>query len=61
MLFKEEIDTIKFDACVKKALEHELKYKRMEEMPEHVAQELKDCAKMMAELDDTMQSIHKML
>ena len=33
----------------------------MEEMPEHVAQELKDCAKMMAELDDTMQSIHKML
>ena len=28
MLFKEEIDTIKFDACVKKALEHELKYRK---------------------------------
>ena len=28
MLFKEEIDTIKFDACVKKALEQELKYRK---------------------------------
>lgn len=42
------------------SLEHELKYKRKEEMPEKVAQELKDCAKYMAELDMTMERIHKM-
>ena len=54
-----QIRTVAMDTWA--SLEHELKYKRMEEMPEHVAQELKDCAKMMAELDDTMQSIHKML
>ena len=54
-----QIRTVAMDTWA--SLEHELKYKRVEEMPEHVAQELKDCAKMMAELDDTMQSIHKML
>ena len=53
-----QIRTVAMDTWA--SLEHELKYKRTEEMPEQVAQELKDCAKMMAKLDDTMQNIHKM-
>ena len=54
-----QIRTIAMDTWA--SLEHELKYKRTKDMPEKVAQELKDCAKSMAELDATMQRIHKML
>lgn len=53
-----QIRTIAMDTWA--SLEHELKYKRKEEMPEYVAEELKRCARSMAELDATMQRIHKM-
>ena len=53
-----QIRTIAMDTWA--SLDHELKYKRKDEMPEYVAQELKDCAKSMAELDSTMERIHKM-
>lgn len=54
-----QIRTIAMDTWA--SLEHELKYKRKEEMPEYVADELKVCAKTMADLDTTMERIHKML
>ena len=54
-----QIRTIAMDTWA--SLEHELKYKQKEELPEHVAEELKECAYSMAEIDDTMQRIHKML
>lgn len=53
-----QIRTIAMDTWA--SLEHELKYKRKEDMPEHVAQELKLCAKSMADVDNTMERIHKM-
>lgn len=53
-----QIRTIAMDTWA--SLEHELKYKRKEQMPERVADELKRCARMMSELDATMQRIHKM-
>ncbi len=53
-----QIRTIAMDTWA--SLEHELKYKRKEEMPERVAEELKRCARTMAELDATMQRIHTM-
>ncbi len=53
-----QIRTIAMDTWA--SLEHELKYKRAEEMPEEVLQELKDCAKSMTEIDATMQRIHRM-
>lgn len=53
-----QIRTIAMDTWA--SLEHELKYKREEEMPEEVIQELKNCAKSMTEIDATMQRIHKM-
>ena len=54
-----QIRTIAMDTWA--SLEHELKYKRKEDMPRYVVQELKNCAKSMAELDATMERIHKML
>lgn len=54
-----QIRTIAMDTWA--SLEHELKYKRKEEMPGYVIQELKNCAKSMAEIDATMERIHKML
>ena len=53
-----QIRTIAMDTWA--SLEHELKYKRKEDMPHHIAEELKRCARTMAELDATMQRIHKM-
>lgn len=53
-----QIRTIAMDTWA--SLEHELKYKRKDEMPEGVAEELKRCARTMAELDATMQRIHTM-
>ncbi|MEG0830490.1 MAG: GTP pyrophosphokinase family protein [Anaerovoracaceae bacterium] len=43
------------------SLEHELKYKREGKMPESLQQELIDCANSMAEIDLTMEKIHKQL
>ena len=54
-----QIRTIAMDTWA--SLEHELKYKHKEDMPGYVVQELKNCAKSMAELDATMERIHKML
>ncbi len=54
-----QIRTIAMDTWA--SLEHELKYKSSREMPGYVVQELKNCARSMAELDATMQRIHKML
>ncbi|MDO5414904.1 MAG: GTP pyrophosphokinase family protein [Bacillota bacterium] len=53
-----QIRTIAMDTWA--SLEHELKYKNKENMPGYVAEELKRCARSMAELDATMQRIHKM-
>ncbi|MDO4485215.1 MAG: GTP pyrophosphokinase family protein [Bacillota bacterium] len=53
-----QIRTIAMDTWA--SLEHELKYKRKDEMPGYVAQELKNCARAMAEVDATMERIHKM-
>lgn len=53
-----QIRTIAMDTWA--SLEHELKYKRKEPMPEHVAEELKRCARSLTELDATMQRIHQM-
>ena len=53
-----QIRTIAMDTWA--SLEHELKYKRKDEMPEYVAQELKKCARAMADVDSTMERIHKM-
>ena len=53
-----QIRTIAMDTWA--SLEHELKYKRRDEMPGYVAQELKNCAKAMADVDSTMERIHKM-
>ena len=53
-----QIRTIAMDTWA--SLEHELKYKRKNDMPDHVAEELKRCARSMAEIDVTMQRIHKM-
>lgn len=53
-----QIRTIAMDTWA--SLEHELKYKRKDEMPERVVEELKRCARTMAELDATMQRIHTM-
>ena len=54
-----QIRTIAMDTWA--SLEHELKYKRKGSLPEHVIQELKTCARQMAEIDASMQNIHKML
>lgn len=54
-----QIRTIAMDTWA--SLEHELKYKRKEEMPGYVVQELKNCAKAMADIDNRMERIHKML
>lgn len=54
-----QIRTVAMDTWA--SLEHELKYKRKEAMPEKVADELKVCAKTMAALDSTMERIRKML
>jgi len=53
-----QIRTIAMDTWA--SLEHELKYKRKNAMPEYIAEELKRCAKSMAEIDATMERIHKM-
>ena len=53
-----QIRTIAMDTWA--SLEHELKYKQGDDMPAYVIQELKDCAKAMAEVDATMERIHKM-
>lgn len=53
-----QIRTIAMDTWA--SLEHELKYKKKDSMPEYIAEELKRCARSMAELDMTMQRIHKM-
>ncbi len=53
-----QIRTIAMDTWA--SLEHELKYKGKNEMPEHIAKELQMCAESMAELDAKMQGIHKM-
>lgn len=53
-----QIRTIAMDTWA--SLEHELKYKRRDEMPGYVAQELKNCAKAMADVDSRMEKIHKM-
>lgn len=53
-----QIRTIAMDTWA--SLEHELKYKKKEEMPQHVSEELKRCARLMTEIDATMQRIHKM-
>ncbi len=53
-----QIRTIAMDTWA--SLEHELKYKRKEAMPEHIASELKRCAMQMAEMDASMQKIHNM-
>lgn len=57
-----QIRTIAMDTWA--SLEHELKYKRNSdkkgEMPDYIAEELKRCAASMAELDSTMERIHKM-
>lgn len=53
-----QIRTIAMDTWA--SLEHELKYKKKEEMPQHVTEELKRCARLMTEIDATMQRIHKM-
>ena len=52
-----QIRTIAMDTWA--SLEHELKYKRKEPMPDEVAEELKECARTIAELDATMEKIHK--
>lgn len=54
-----QIRTIAMDTWA--SLEHELKYKSKKEMPGYVVQELKNCAKSMADLDASMERIHKML
>jgi len=54
-----QIRTIAMDTWA--SLEHELKYKSKKEMPGYVSQELKNCAKSMADIDATMERIHKML
>jgi len=53
-----QIRTIAMDTWA--SLEHELKYKRKDNMPEYIAEELKRCARSMAEIDATMERIHKM-
>ena len=53
-----QIRTIAMDTWA--SLEHELKYKKKDTMPEHIAEELKRCARSMAEIDAMMQRIHKM-
>ena len=53
-----QIRTIAMDTWA--SLEHELKYKRKDEMPGYVAQELQNCAKAMHDVDATMERIHKM-
>lgn len=53
-----QIRTIAMDTWA--SLEHELKYKSKEELPGYVIQELKNCAKSVAEIDATMERIHKM-
>ncbi|MDO4746075.1 MAG: GTP pyrophosphokinase family protein [Bacillota bacterium] len=53
-----QIRTIAMDTWA--SLEHELKYKRKESIPESVADELKRCADTMADLDAKMQGIHRM-
>jgi len=53
-----QIRTIAMDTWA--SLEHELKYKATSQMPESVAKELQLCAKSLAEMDATMQRIHKM-
>ena len=54
-----QIRTIAMDTWA--SLEHELKYKRKKELPGYVVQELRNCARSMAELDASMERIHKML
>ena len=54
-----QIRTIAMDTWA--SLEHELKYKSRKELPGYVVQELKNCAKSMAEIDASMERIHKML
>ena len=54
-----QIRTIAMDTWA--SLEHELKYKSKKEMPGYVVQELKNCARSMADLDASMERIHKML
>ena len=54
-----QIRTIAMDTWA--SLEHELKYKSKKELPGYVVQELQNCAKSMAEIDASMERIHKML
>ena len=54
-----QIRTIAMDTWA--SLEHELKYKSRKDLPGYVVQELKNCAKSMAEIDASMERIHKML
>ncbi|NLD19226.1 MAG: GTP pyrophosphokinase family protein [Clostridiales bacterium] len=53
-----QIRTIAMDTWA--SLEHELKYKRNEELPPYALEELKECAKSMAAVDESMERIHKM-
>ena len=54
-----QIRTIAMDTWA--SLEHELKYKSKKELPGYVVQELQNCAKSMAEIDASMDRLHKML
>ena len=59
MIVEIQIRTIAMDTWA--SLEHELKYKREEALPEDVIKELQKCAKSIAEIDMKMGRIHRML
>ncbi len=54
-----QIRTIAMDFWA--SLDHELRYKKEDEVPEDLRRELRDCAQAVAELDDRMQTIHMRL
>ena len=54
-----QIRTIAMDTWA--SLEHELKYKRTGGITEEIEEELKNCARAMAEVDRKMEQIHKEL
>ncbi len=43
------------------SLDHEMRYKREEDVPASLRAELRECAEAAAALDDRMQSIHRRL
>lgn len=54
-----QIRTIAMDFWA--SLEHDLRYKAAENVPVEIARELKECASQIAELDEKMQKIHRLL